>query len=71
MPFVNIRLVKQVIADDPKGKKDKVARAVKDAICDVTGLTDEESGSFSRKSRRATGMLGTRTSRPGGRNDER
>jgi 4-oxalocrotonate tautomerase len=42
MPFVNIRLVKQVIADDPKGKKDKVARAVTEAIRSVTGLQDED-----------------------------
>ena len=42
MPFVNIRLVKQVIADDPKGKKDKVARAVTEAIRGVTGLQDED-----------------------------
>lgn len=42
MPFVNIRIVKQVIADDPKGKKDKVARAVTSAIRDITGLQDED-----------------------------
>jgi 4-oxalocrotonate tautomerase len=32
MPFVNIRIVKEVIADDPSGKKEKIARAVKDGI---------------------------------------
>ena len=40
MPFVNIRLVKDVIADDPKAKKDIMAKAIKDAIRQVTGLGD-------------------------------
>ncbi len=42
MPFVNIRIVKEVIADDPKGKKDGIARAVKDAIRAATGVGEAD-----------------------------
>jgi 4-oxalocrotonate tautomerase len=42
MPFVNIRIVKEVIADDPKGKKEGIAVAVKDAIRRATGLGDND-----------------------------
>ena len=42
MPFVNIRLVKEVIADDPLGKKDKISRGVVKAITETTGLTDND-----------------------------
>ena len=42
MPFVNIRIVKEVIAEDPKGKKDRIATKVKDAIRAETGLTDKD-----------------------------
>ncbi len=38
MPFVNIRIVKELIADDPAGKKAKIARRVSDAITETTGL---------------------------------
>ena len=38
MPFVNIRLVKEVIADDPKGKKARIAKGVVDTITATTGL---------------------------------
>ncbi|MER9343668.1 4-oxalocrotonate tautomerase family protein [Mesorhizobium sp. M0601] len=40
MPFVNIRLVKEVIADDPAGKKAAIAAQVTSAITGVTGLTN-------------------------------
>jgi 4-oxalocrotonate tautomerase len=42
MPFVNIRLVKEVIADDPLGKKDKIGKAVVKAITETTGLADND-----------------------------
>ena len=42
MPFVNIRLVKEVIADDPSGKKAKIAKKVSDAIVETTGLTKDD-----------------------------
>jgi 4-oxalocrotonate tautomerase len=42
MPFVNIRLVKEVIADDPLGKKDKISRGVVKAITETTGLTEND-----------------------------
>ncbi|MBV9633369.1 MAG: 4-oxalocrotonate tautomerase family protein [Methylobacteriaceae bacterium] len=42
MPFCNIRIVKEVIADDPEGKKTSIARAVKDAIRAATGLGESD-----------------------------
>ncbi|BCP53496.1 4-oxalocrotonate tautomerase [Kaistia sp. 32K] len=42
MPFVNIRLVKEVIASDPEGKKAAIAAKVTEAIRDATGLGDED-----------------------------
>ena len=39
MPFVNIRIVKEVIADDPAGKKQSIAAAVQKAITDATGIS--------------------------------
>jgi 4-oxalocrotonate tautomerase len=42
MPFVNIRLVKEVIADDPEGKKAAIARRVSAAITETTGLSDSD-----------------------------
>lgn len=42
MPFVNIRLVKEVIADDPEAKKAAIARDVSKAITDATGLSGND-----------------------------
>jgi 4-oxalocrotonate tautomerase len=42
MPFVNIRLVKELIADDPAGKKAAIAKRVSAAITETTGLTDND-----------------------------
>jgi 4-oxalocrotonate tautomerase len=42
MPFVNIRLVREVIADDPKGKKERIARGVVETITSTTGLTGDD-----------------------------
>ncbi len=42
MPFVNIRLVKEVIAADPKGKKARISQAVTNAIIKETGLTKND-----------------------------
>ena len=42
MPFVNIRIVKEVIAADPKGKKAQISKAVTDAITAATGLGRED-----------------------------
>jgi 4-oxalocrotonate tautomerase len=42
MPFVNIRLVKEVIASDPEGKKGAIARGVVKAITQATGLTNDD-----------------------------
>ncbi|MGE3877047.1 MAG: 4-oxalocrotonate tautomerase family protein [Parvibaculaceae bacterium] len=38
MPFVNIRIVKEVIAADPSGKKAQISKAVTDAITAATGV---------------------------------
>lgn len=38
MPFVNIRIVKEVIADNPEGKKSALAGKVVEAINEVTGI---------------------------------
>lgn len=42
MPFVNIRLVREVIADDPAAKKAEIARRVAAAITEVTGLSPDD-----------------------------
>jgi 4-oxalocrotonate tautomerase len=42
MPFVNIRIVREVIADDPKGKKDRISQAVTAAIRQETGLGNDD-----------------------------
>lgn len=42
MPFINIRLVSEVIADDPEGKKVEIARKVTSAITQVTGLAEDD-----------------------------
>lgn len=41
MPFVNIRIVKEVIAADPQGKKAEISKAVTNAITAATGLTKD------------------------------
>jgi 4-oxalocrotonate tautomerase len=42
MPFVNIRLVKEVIASDPQTKKGEITKGVVEAIVRATGLTSED-----------------------------
>ncbi len=42
MPFVNIRLVREVIADDPEARKAEIARRIAAAITDVTGLSPDD-----------------------------
>ena len=42
MPFVSIRLVKEVIASDPKGKKAAIAEGVVKAITGATGLAPDD-----------------------------
>jgi len=42
MPFVNIRIVKEVIAADPKGKKAEISKAVTAAITQATGLSKSD-----------------------------
>jgi 4-oxalocrotonate tautomerase len=42
MPFVNIRLVKEVIASDPQTKKGEITKGVVEAIVRATGLTSDD-----------------------------
>ena len=42
MPFVTIRIVKEVIASDPQGKKQKIAEKVAAAINDAAGIPKDD-----------------------------
>ena len=42
MPFVNIRMVREVIASDPERKKAAIAKRVVAAIVEETGLTEAD-----------------------------
>lgn len=42
MPFVSIRIVREVIADDPEGKKARIARGVVDTISSTTGIAEDD-----------------------------
>jgi 4-oxalocrotonate tautomerase len=42
MPFVNIRLVREVIASDPEAKKAAIAKKVTAAITEATGLSNDD-----------------------------
>ncbi|WP_018181633.1 tautomerase family protein [Kaistia granuli] len=42
MPFINIRLVREVIASDPEGKKATIAAKVTEAVKEATGLSDSD-----------------------------
>ncbi|NMA97657.1 tautomerase family protein [Devosia elaeis] len=42
MPFINIRIVKEAIADDPAGKKASIAADVTAAIQKATGLSEND-----------------------------
>ncbi len=41
MPFVNIRILKQVIADDPERKKKEIAGRIATAISEVAGIPED------------------------------
>lgn len=41
MPFVNVRIVREVIADDPEGKKAEIGRRVAAAVSEVAGVPKE------------------------------
>ena len=42
MPFVNIRIVREVIAADPEGKKATIAKKVAAAIVEATGVGEND-----------------------------
>lgn len=41
MPFVNVKIVKQVIADDPARKKAEIGTRITKAISEVTGIPED------------------------------
>jgi 4-oxalocrotonate tautomerase len=41
MPFVSVRIVKEVIADDPAGKKAEITNRVAAAVSDVAGVPED------------------------------
>jgi 4-oxalocrotonate tautomerase len=41
MPFVNIRIIKEVIEDDPVGKKAAIAKKVAAAISETAGIPED------------------------------
>jgi 4-oxalocrotonate tautomerase len=42
MPFVSIRIVREVLADDPAGKKAAISASVASAIAAATGLPPDD-----------------------------
>jgi 4-oxalocrotonate tautomerase len=42
MPFVNVRIVKEVIADNPEAKKAAIGKRITQAINEVTGVKDSD-----------------------------
>ena len=42
MPFVNIRIVREVVADDPVGKKTAMADKIVSAIAETTGISKND-----------------------------
>ena len=42
MPFVNIRIVKEVIADDPIGKKSAMSAKIAAAISETAGIPKDD-----------------------------
>ncbi len=40
MPFVNIRIVREVIEDDPVGKKARIAAGVTKAVAEGAGIPE-------------------------------
>ena len=41
MPFVNIRIVKEVLEDDPVGKKARIAKQVTTAVASGAGIPED------------------------------
>jgi 4-oxalocrotonate tautomerase len=42
MPFISVRLARELIADDPEGKKAAIGRQITEAVAGVTGVKSEE-----------------------------
>ena len=42
MPFVNIRILREVLASDPEGKKATIAKKVAAAIVEATGVGEND-----------------------------
>lgn len=41
MPFVNIRIVREVIADDPEARKTAIANKVSAAVAEAAGVPED------------------------------
>jgi 4-oxalocrotonate tautomerase len=42
MPFINVQLAKELIADDPEGKKAELGKRITEAVSGVTGVDQKE-----------------------------
>jgi len=42
MPFINVQLAKELIADDPQGKKAALGQRITEAVTGVTGVKSDE-----------------------------
>ena len=42
MPFLTVRLAKELIADDPEGKKALLGKRITQAITETTGVREDE-----------------------------
>jgi 4-oxalocrotonate tautomerase len=42
MPFINVQLARELIADDPAAKKLALGRKITEAVASVTGVKSEE-----------------------------
>ncbi len=42
MPFINVQLAKELIADDPDGKKAALGKRITEAVTSVTGLGNDD-----------------------------
>ena len=63
MPFVSVRIVRQLIADDPAGKKAEIGREIARAVSRVTGLGEDQVWVVFEEVDEGDWMVGRRTAR--------
>ena len=63
MPFVSVRIVRQVIADDPARKKEEIGREIARAVSRVTGLGEDQVWVVFEEVDEGDWMVGRRTVR--------